>query len=360
MIWLPRADQPLVFAQPASFSLGLLRRGSDLTLLFPGLRPDRRRRRGRRLASLGPPARERARGCGERGRDGERPREADPRRRRRPLGPRRRRAAASSLLTRGGETRRFPYWFRVSVPRLGSERPHAAAPPGRLPRRHARPARRASARTAIPSAPGPLGVTQRLAGPEQVFRFVIRGRVANAGAVVVSQAPGSHVSPRLVRAGSEDRLAGYTALPLRLNPYQPGYFAADPGRRRLPPRARCLRPRLRHDQPPRGRAASPSASGSTTPARPSVRLLTRTVTRGKLLLLSRARPRLGRRPLHPARASSTAASAASSGTRRTASSASGSRRLAPRQPQARLHRLRLPGGEEQRERERDAAEHAAL
>ena len=29
-----------------------------------------------------------------------------------------------------------------------------------------------------PSAPGPLGVTQRLAGPEQVFRFTLRKRVA--------------------------------------------------------------------------------------------------------------------------------------------------------------------------------------
>ena len=36
MIWLPSADQPLVFVQPASFSLGLLRRGSDLSSYFLG------------------------------------------------------------------------------------------------------------------------------------------------------------------------------------------------------------------------------------------------------------------------------------------------------------------------------------
>ena len=127
------------------------------------------------------------------------------------------------VLTRGGATRRFPYWFRVSVPRLGSEGRTVLRSPGVYRgNTRGRPARVSSYR--YPSAPGPLGVSQRLAGPEQVFRFNVRGRVANAGAVVVSQAPGSHVSPRLVRAGDEDRLAGYTGLPLRLNPYQPDYF----------------------------------------------------------------------------------------------------------------------------------------
>jgi hypothetical protein len=67
-------------------------------------------------------------------------------------------------------------------------------------------------------------VTNRLPGPEQVFRFRIRGRVANAGAVVLS----GSASPRLVRAGSEDRLAGYTALPIRLNTYQPSFFGLVP------------------------------------------------------------------------------------------------------------------------------------
>src|SRR4029453_10120809 len=79
-----------------------------------------------------------------------------------------------------------------------------------------------------PAAPGPLGVAARLQGPEQVFRFVLRRRVANAGAVVISRAPGSRISPRLVRAGNEDQLAGYTALPIRLNPYQPGFFQVEP------------------------------------------------------------------------------------------------------------------------------------
>jgi hypothetical protein len=143
-----------------------------------------------------------------------------------------RRAAAGDdsgfvVLTRAGETRRVPYWLRVSVPRLGAERSVLLRKPGLYRgNTRGRPALVSSYR--YPAAPGPLGVATRLAGPEQVFRFVIRGRVANAGAVVVSQAPGSHVSPRLVADGSEDRLAGYAALPLRLSPYEPNFFGLEP------------------------------------------------------------------------------------------------------------------------------------
>ena len=79
-----------------------------------------------------------------------------------------------------------------------------------------------------PAAPDPLGVAVRLPGPEQVFRFVLRRPMANAGAVVLSQAAGTRVSPRLVRDGSEDLLAGYAGLPLRLNPYQSRYFGLEP------------------------------------------------------------------------------------------------------------------------------------
>ena len=79
-----------------------------------------------------------------------------------------------------------------------------------------------------PASPGALGLTTRLLGPEQVFRFVLRRPVANAGAVILSHARGSHVSPRLVRAGNEDRLTGFPALPIRINPYQPGFYGIEP------------------------------------------------------------------------------------------------------------------------------------
>jgi hypothetical protein len=279
MIWLPGADQPLVFAQPASFSLGLLRRGSDLSSSFLGSNlTDAGGGAGawhaavRQLASVRGAAVSVAATVNVPGKL--------------TLGvdvARSARAGEGSgfvVLTRGGETRRFPYWFRVSVPRLGSEGHTLLRRPG-LYRgdTRGRPARVSSYR--YPSAPGPLGVSNRLAGPEQVFRFRIRGRVANAGAVVVS---GSRVSPRLVRAGSEDKLAGYTALPLRLNPYQANFFAVIPA-------VGVFRPApgvydLVFDTTSRraaGRFAFRFWVNDTSP--PVVRLLTRTLSGGKLLLL---------------------------------------------------------------------------
>ena len=279
MIWLPRADNPLLFAQPASFSFGLLRRGRRY-VLNAGL-TDAGGGGGvwqasiRRLAnvrgtsvSVAPPVN--VPGKLTVGVDVARTARAGE-------------GSGFIVLTRGGTTRRFPYWFRVSVPRLGSEGRTILRRPGVYRgNTRGRPARVSSYR--YPSAPGALGVTQRLAGPEQVFRFTIRGRVANAGAVVVSQAEGSHVSPRLVRGGNEDRLAGYTGLPLRLNPYGQGFFTIIPA-------VGVFRPApgkydLVFDTKSRraaGRFTFRFWINDTTP--PSARLLTRSVAAGKLVLV---------------------------------------------------------------------------
>jgi hypothetical protein len=223
MIWLPRADQPLLFTRPTSLAFGLVGRGRHpalrLALTDAGGGVGAWRVSVHQLArspgvslrvplSVTVPGRLTLRAVVSRrapARDG----------------------SGFVVLTRNGAVRKVPYWLRVTVPRLGTERHAVLRRPGTYrgdTRGH--PARILSYR--YPAAPGGLGVTQRLRGPEQVFRFVIRGRVANAGAAVVSQAAGSHVSPRLVRAGSEDRLAGYTGLPVRLNPYQSGFFAIEP------------------------------------------------------------------------------------------------------------------------------------
>jgi hypothetical protein len=58
-----------------------------------------------------------------------------------------------------------------------------------------------------------------LSGPEQVFRLTMRKQVANFGAVVLTHAAGVRVAPRLVVAGDENRLLGFTALPVDVNPY---------------------------------------------------------------------------------------------------------------------------------------------
>jgi hypothetical protein len=79
-----------------------------------------------------------------------------------------------------------------------------------------------------PSGPSALGLRARLLGPEQVFRLVVRGRVANIGARVIAHGPGVNVSPRLVRAGDEDQLTGYAGLPLRIDPYQPNFYGIEP------------------------------------------------------------------------------------------------------------------------------------
>ena len=324
MIWLPRADDPLVFARPTDYSFGLLRRGKTyvkrLSLTDAGGGAGTWHAVVHPIAGVGGvhldvsgsttvPEGRLALGV---------------------LVARTARAGDGSgfvVLTRGSATRRFPYWFRVSVPRLGTEGRTILRRPGvyRGDTR-GRPARVSSYR--YPSAPGPLGVAQRLAGPEQVFRFTVRGRVANAGAVVVSEAPGSHVSPRLVRAGNEDRLAGYTGLPLRLNPYQPGYFG-------LIPAVGVFRPApgaydLVFDTTSRrvaGRFAFRFWINDTSP--PSARLLTRSVARGKLLLVRVSDRGSGVDPSTLLAQSSTAAIAGSSGTRRTASSGSAYRRSRP-------------------------------
>jgi hypothetical protein len=52
--------------------------------------------------------------------------------------------------------------------------------------------------------------------------------VANFGVVVTAHARGVRAQPRVVRAGDENRLAGYTGLPLALNPYLESFELYEP------------------------------------------------------------------------------------------------------------------------------------
>jgi subtilisin family serine protease len=126
------------------------------------------------------------------------------------------------LLTRGTDVRRVPYWFHVEAPLLASEKHLTIRGPGLYGGNTAgKPARVSSYR--YPE--GGLacncktGVQTELSGPEQVFQLVLKGPVVNFGAVVLSHAAGVRVSPRLVKDGDENRLLGYTALPVNINPY---------------------------------------------------------------------------------------------------------------------------------------------
>jgi len=278
MINLPRADQPLVFARPTGLAFGLLRR--DRSVALHVALTDAGGGAGAwsvsvrqvspaagvalRAATVTVPGRLTLRAIVSR---------------RAPVGD----ASGFVVLSRGGQSRRIPYWLRVTAPKLGLEPHRVLARPG-VYRGDTRKGRALVTSYRYPSAPGPLGVLTRLRGPEQVFQFVIRRRVANAGAVVLSQGPGVHISPRLVRAGSEDRLAGFTALPLRINPYQPGFYGIEPvvGVFRPTPG----RYDLVFDTPSRRRAGTFTFRfwvNDTTP--PSARLLTPAVSPGQRLRL---------------------------------------------------------------------------
>jgi subtilisin family serine protease len=121
------------------------------------------------------------------------------------------------LLTRGTDVRRVPYWFGVEAPKLGNEPHRTLTRPGVYGGNTSGKASLVSAYRYPIGNRGAIPLT--LGGPEQVFRFVLKQQVANFGVAVVSHAIGVQVSPRLVVGGDENRLLGYTGLPVDLNPY---------------------------------------------------------------------------------------------------------------------------------------------
>ncbi len=279
MIWLPQADNPLVFASPTSFSFGYLRRGRAATrrvhLADAGggagswsvaLHP---RATGHGISLTAPhsvnvPGRLTLRAAASRGAA-----DAD--------------SSGFVVLTRSGVTRRIAYWLHVSARALTRE-PHVLLHGPGTYRGNTRRGRSLVSSYRYPSNPAAVGIRGRLPGPEQVFRFVLRRPAVNAGAVVTSKASGVHVTPRLVRAGDEDRLTGNLGLPLAINPYQNELYAVVPAVGVFRPLAGAYD--LVFDTPSR-RSAGPFTFrfwvNDTTP--PSARLLTRVVAPGRPLRL---------------------------------------------------------------------------
>ncbi len=122
------------------------------------------------------------------------------------------------VLTRGAERRRVPYWLRVSVPALARAKTTKLAKPG-VYRATTRGGTTLVSSYRYPESPKGLGFATDLPGPERVFRVNLARPVANFGVVVTAHAKGVAVEPRIVRAGDENRLTGYPALPFNLNPY---------------------------------------------------------------------------------------------------------------------------------------------
>jgi subtilisin family serine protease len=223
MIWMPRADQPLIFSAPTSLSLGYLHRGQSLrgrvSLTDAGggagaWTVSLRRMTSSRGVVVSAPSSVAVRGSLTL----------------RAAATRRAASGDSSgfvVLTRGGETRRIPYWLHLTERRLAREPRTVLRRPGTY-RGDTRHRRSLVSSYRYPSGPSALGLRARLLGPEQVFRLVVRARVANIGARVIAHGPGVNVSPRLVRAGDEDQLTGYAGLPLRIDPYQPNFYGIEP------------------------------------------------------------------------------------------------------------------------------------
>ncbi len=122
------------------------------------------------------------------------------------------------VLTRGTDSRRIPFWFATSAPKLAGEAKLVLKKAG-------------SYRSSTAGAPSlvatyryPTGGDATYAGPERTYRVTIGGRPANFGVVVTS----GHVTPHVTFDGAEDHLAGYTGLPLDLNPYRKTYGAGVP------------------------------------------------------------------------------------------------------------------------------------
>jgi hypothetical protein len=279
MIWLPRADDPLVFASPTSLSLGFLRRGGtaarrvhladagggagswNVTL--------QRSATGQGIALTAPPSVNVPGTLVLRASATRRAADAD--------------SSGFVVLTRGGETRRIAYWVHVSARALSRE-PHLFLRGTGTYHGNTERGRSHVSSYRYPSNPSAVGIRGHLPGPEQVFRLVLRRPAVNAGAVVVSHASGVHVSPRLVRAGDEDRLTGNPGLPLNVNPYQSGFYGVVPAVGVFRPLAGAYD--LVFDTPSRRSAGAFTFRfwiDDTTP--PSARLLTRVVASGQPLRL---------------------------------------------------------------------------
>jgi subtilisin family serine protease len=214
VVALPRADDPLVFAEPTALSFGLLAPGTTTQrtvaladagngvgtwLVSSVVRSGTSRIRLVLPATVAVPGTLGASVVATRS------------------------AASADLdayieLRRGAEVRRIPVWARVTAARLARHDAVALGKPGLYRGTTAgRPA--AVSRYRYPETPSGIGVATVLRGPERVFRFRIAGRVANAGVVITQRGRGSRVEPRIVAGLDENRLTGYAGLPVNHNPY---------------------------------------------------------------------------------------------------------------------------------------------
>jgi subtilisin family serine protease len=280
LIYLPDANKPLLFAQPADLSFAYLRRGRSATrsislqdagggagtwavTVQQRTRPAGVKIRGPATVSVPGPLKITASATAYAS-------QGD--------------ASGFVVLTRRGKRRRIPYWGRLIAPKL-QRHGHGVLRRTGTYRGNTKNKRALVSRYRYPENPHGLGVPVALKGPEQVFRVQLRRPVANFGVAVLRQARGVRIQPRVVVAGNENKLTGYAALPVNLNPYLPIFLQQVRA-------AGAIRPKggrydVVFDSRSRGAAGRFRFRfwiGDT--ARPVLRLLTHSVRRGGTLHVS--------------------------------------------------------------------------
>jgi subtilisin family serine protease len=280
VVTLPRADRPLLFAEPTGVTFGLLARGKPATVTvtltdagggagtWEAVRVLRSPPQG---AKLGVPATVTVPGqlpltvtVGQDARPGD--------------------LDAYVELRRGAEVRRIPVWGRVTAAALARHAAGSLRAPGHY--RSTTAGRRALVTAyRYPASPGGIGVTTVLRGPERVFRFRITTRVANAGVVITQLGRGSSVEPRIVAGLDENRLTGYAGLPVNHNPYMDEF--------RKPLRAAAVLSPARGDYAVVFDSPERAGAGRFTfrywvddVSPPTLRLRTKSVAQGRPLLVS--------------------------------------------------------------------------
>jgi len=210
---LPRADQPQLFVQPTSLSLGLLKPGATVTRTLQlsdaggGAGQWSAAPTGGFVGVVSTPPQATVPG-------GLQVRVAVPR------AMREQEASGFIILSRGSDSRRIPFWFRVERPKLPLDRHITLVRPGVYSGDTSRGAARVTTYRYPDIPPGNASFPVRLPGREVVYRVHITRRFANFGVAVLSRARGVAVEPRIVRANDENRLAGESALPFDENPYR--------------------------------------------------------------------------------------------------------------------------------------------
>jgi subtilisin family serine protease len=276
---LQRADQPFVFAAPTALSFGLLTRGAaasrtvSLTDAGGGVGPwtvaviPQQPSSGVTFST--PPATVVPGSLGIRASAG----------RAAPEGS----VTGFVYLSRGPDVRRLPFWLRVTAPKLARQ-------PARLLRRTATYRGSTRGRRALvssyryPENPSGLDVARVLAGPEQVFRIRLRRPAANVGVAILSR---TRIQARFLLARDENRQGGPTALPIQVNPYLPTFLDPTPVAGLVTPPAGTYY--VVFDSPRASQAGRFTFRFWVNDTRPPrVRLLTKTVRRGGVLLAAAA------------------------------------------------------------------------